>query len=36
MQLKALRSDALKRAGVEFGIGVSLYALPPMFLSRPT
>jgi hypothetical protein len=29
---KALRSDALKRAGVQFGIGVSVYALPKMRL----
>lgn len=29
---KALYSDALKRAAVKFGIGVSLYAIPAMFL----
>lgn len=30
---KGLVSDALKRAGVKFGIGVSLYALPKMILN---
>jgi hypothetical protein len=30
--LKALYSDALKRAGVRFGVGVSLYAVPQMQL----
>lgn len=30
---KGLVSDALKRAGVKFGIGVSLYALPKITLS---
>lgn len=29
---KALRSDALKRAAVLFGVGVSVYALPQMFM----
>lgn len=29
---KSLVSDSLKRAGVQFGIGVSLYALPKMIL----
>ncbi|HVJ27446.1 MAG TPA: hypothetical protein VM493_07870 [Vicinamibacterales bacterium] len=29
---KALVSDALKRAGVKFGIGVSLYAVPQQYL----
>lgn len=28
MKLKALHSDALKRAAVRFGVGVSLYAMP--------
>lgn len=30
---KGLVSDALKRAGVKFGIGVSLYAVPSMMLN---
>jgi len=30
---KALVSDALKRAAVHFGVGVSLYAIPSMLLS---
>lgn len=30
---KGLFSDALKRAAVKFGVGVSLYALPKIFLS---
>lgn len=30
---KGLVSDALKRAAVHFGVGVSLYALPKVFLS---
>jgi hypothetical protein len=30
---KGLYSDALKRAAVKFGVGVSLYATPKMFLS---
>jgi hypothetical protein len=30
---KALRSDALKRAGVKFGIGVSIYALSQVYMS---
>jgi hypothetical protein len=30
--LKALRSDALKRAAVHFGVGVSLYAIPRLYL----
>jgi hypothetical protein len=29
---KALVSDSFKRAGVRFGIGVSLYAIPKMML----
>jgi hypothetical protein len=29
---KALRSDALKRAGVKFGIGVSIYALSQVYM----
>jgi hypothetical protein len=29
---KALYSDALKRAAVKFGVGVSLYAIPKVFL----
>jgi hypothetical protein len=36
---KAMFSDALKRAAVKFGIGVSLYALPPIRLrvgSKPS
>lgn len=33
MDLKALYSDALKRAGVKFGVGVSLYALPRLVIS---
>lgn len=32
MGLKALYSDAFKRAAVKFGVGVSLYALPRMTL----
>jgi len=32
MQLKALYSDAFKRAAVKFGVGVSLYALPRLVL----
>jgi hypothetical protein len=32
MGLKALYSDALKRAAVHFGVGVSLYALPGLTL----
>ena len=32
-QGKGLVSDALKRAGVKFGIGVSLYAIPSMMLN---
>lgn len=32
-QAKGLVSDALKRAAVKFGIGVSLYAIPKMILS---
>ena len=32
MGLKGLYSDALKRAAVHFGIGVSLYALPDLWL----
>lgn len=31
---KGLVSDALKRAGVKFGIGVSLYAVPQMMLNN--
>jgi hypothetical protein len=31
---KGLYSDAFKRAAVKFGIGVSLYALPKVFLDR--
>lgn len=31
---KGLYSDALKRAAVKFGVGVSLYALPKVFLDR--
>jgi hypothetical protein len=30
---KGLYSDALKRAGVKFGVGVSLYAVPRMWLT---
>lgn len=32
MDLKALYSDAFKRAAVKFGVGVSLYALPRLVL----
>jgi hypothetical protein len=32
---KTLRSDALKRAAVKFGVGVSLYAIPKVKLSLP-
>src|SRR5690348_7020696 len=32
--LKALYSDAFKRAAVHFGIAVSLYSLPTMFLPK--
>jgi hypothetical protein len=32
MDLKALYSDALKRAAVHFGIGVSLYAVPALYV----
>lgn len=31
---KGLYSDALKRAAVKFGVGVSLYALPKVFLDK--
>jgi hypothetical protein len=31
--IKGLYSDAFKRAAVKFGVGVSLYALPKLFLS---
>lgn len=31
---KGLYSDAFKRAGVKFGVGVSLYALPKVFLDK--
>lgn len=34
--LKALYSDAFKRAAVHFGIAQSLYSLPVMFLSKNT
>jgi hypothetical protein len=33
MLLKALYSDAFKRAAVKFGVGVSLYALPRQILA---
>jgi len=33
MDLKALYSDAFKRAGVKFGVGVSLYALPRLVVA---
>ncbi len=33
-QGKALVSDALKRAAVHFGVGVSLYAIPKMMLDK--
>jgi hypothetical protein len=33
---KSARSDALKRAGVKFGIGVSIYALKSVMLSATT
>lgn len=33
-QGKGLYSDALKRAAVKFGVGVSLYAIPKMVLSK--
>lgn len=32
--LKAVYSDAFKRAAVHFGIAVSLYSLPTMFLNK--
>lgn len=32
-QVKGLYSDALKRAAVKFGVGVSLYAIPQSFIS---
>jgi hypothetical protein len=32
MKAKGLHSDALKRAAVRFGVGVSLYAMPKFFL----
>lgn len=32
--LKAVYSDAFKRAAVHFGLAVSLYSLPTMFLSK--
>jgi hypothetical protein len=32
---KALYSDALKRAAVKFGIGVSLYAVPQQWINEP-
>lgn len=32
MKLKGMHSDALKRVAVRFGVGVSLYAMPQMFL----
>lgn len=32
MKLKAVHSDALKRTAVRFGVGVSLYAMPKMFI----
>lgn len=31
---KGLYSDALKRAAVKFGVGVSLYAIPKVFISK--
>lgn len=31
---KSLYSDALKRAGVKFGVGVSVYAIPKLFTER--
>ncbi len=34
MGLKALYSDAFKRAAVHFGIGESLYATPPVYLQE--
>ena len=33
-QGKGLYSDAFKRAGVKFGVGVSLYAMPAFWLSK--
>lgn len=32
---KAVYSDALKRAGVKFGIGVSIYAMPRVWVKQP-
>lgn len=32
MKLKGMHSDALKRVAVRFGVGVSLYAMPQLFL----